>query len=139
MRTALCGAREKETFSELCAFWNDCRGKSDDGESALSAGNREETADRDRKLEEIPGITWRAEGGTVRETGDREPVSLDELPFPYGTVSDFRNRLSIMNQPGLPVFPAAIVCRRWIEDALPGSGAGLAWNSSAFWTAGCRR
>ena len=82
----------EETFSELCAFWNDCRGKSDDGESALSAGNRE-TADRDRKLEEIPGITWRAEGGTVRETGDREPVSLDELPFPYGTVSDFRNRI----------------------------------------------
>ncbi|HIS80295.1 MAG TPA: B12-binding domain-containing radical SAM protein [Candidatus Scatomonas merdavium] len=72
----------EETFSELCAFWN---GR---GEELF---RKEEK--RDRRLEKIAGITWRSADGTLRETGEREPADLDELPFPYEKPEDFRNRI----------------------------------------------
>jgi radical SAM superfamily enzyme YgiQ (UPF0313 family) len=65
----------EETFTELCGFWNSGR------------------EDRDRKLCGIAGLTWRGEDGAIRETEDRMPADLDKLPFPYGNLSGFRNRI----------------------------------------------
>lgn len=44
-------------------------------------------------LEQIRGIVFRdAQGGLVR-TLPREPLSMDELPFCYGSLEDFENRI----------------------------------------------
>jgi radical SAM superfamily enzyme YgiQ (UPF0313 family) len=43
-------------------------------------------------LEYIEGIAYR-EGSSVRVTGPRKPLSLDEIPFPYEELEDFKNRI----------------------------------------------
>ena len=66
----------EETFACLCRFWEERESKGDF-----------------RGLEAVPGITWRDGEGMVRSNPDREPLDLDELPFPYQGTEDLRNRI----------------------------------------------
>ena len=53
----------------------------------------EHYVDHARALEEIKGIAYRNPAGQVAATPGREPLSLDEIPFCYGDLSDFTNRI----------------------------------------------
>lgn len=66
----------EETFACLCRFWEGREGRGDF-----------------RGLEAVPGITWRDGEGMVRSNPDREPLDLDELPFPYQGTEDLKNRI----------------------------------------------
>lgn len=46
------------------------------------------------KLKNIKGLTYRDEIGNVINTGDREPLNLNEIPFPYtDKIKDFNNKI----------------------------------------------
>lgn len=45
-----------------------------------------------QELENIPGLTFRR-AGIIYETDERELLDMDELPFPYGNLEDFTNRI----------------------------------------------
>ena len=45
-----------------------------------------------QELEDIPGLTFRR-AGIIYETDERELLDMDELPFPYGNLEDFTNRI----------------------------------------------
>lgn len=45
-----------------------------------------------KELENIAGLTFRR-AGEIYETGDREPLDMDTLPFAYGSLDDFANRI----------------------------------------------
>ena len=44
-------------------------------------------------LEQIPGLVYRDKAGLLVKTPEREPLSLDELPFCYGELEEFKNRI----------------------------------------------
>lgn len=46
----------------------------------------------DEGLDAICGLTFRQDD-SIRETPDREPLCMDELPFPYAHLQDFENRI----------------------------------------------
>ena len=53
-----------------------------------------ETGDRrGLDLDNIPGITYRAESGEVVERGPQRLLSLDEIPFYYDDMAGFENRI----------------------------------------------
>ena len=53
-----------------------------------------ETGDRrGLDLDNIPGITYRAESGEVVERGPQRLLSLDEIPFYYHDMAGFENRI----------------------------------------------
>ncbi len=64
------------TFAELLEYWKkqDC-------------GNEKGT------LSEIKGIVYRAESGEIRENPLRPVLDLSSVPFVYGHIEDFRNRI----------------------------------------------
>ena len=47
----------------------------------------------DEKLAEIPGLTFRKRDGNIVETGERPPVLMDSIPFPYKNMDIFKNRI----------------------------------------------
>ena len=47
----------------------------------------------DESYAEIFGISWRTKTGKVVENEVAGPLPLDELPFPYSTVTPFQNRI----------------------------------------------
>lgn len=64
----------EETFARLCQLWGEKRG-------------------RERKLEELAGITFRKEDGTIQENDWRAPIDLNEIPFVYQDLRDFAHRI----------------------------------------------
>ena len=64
----------EETFKELLSFYLEGRGQ--------------DTRGKYRKLEEIPGLVLRQGKGKARE-----PVEMDALPFPYGDLKGFQNKI----------------------------------------------
>ncbi len=69
--TGLLLGEGEETFRELCEHY----------------------VDKTRALEEIKGIVYRDSAGRVAATPRREPLRMDELPFCYGNLEDFANRI----------------------------------------------
>lgn len=47
----------------------------------------------DETLSGIPGLTFRAGDGRVVDTGERPPVLMDSIPFPYKNMDIFTNRI----------------------------------------------
>lgn len=68
----LRGEGEK-TFSELCGFWHK-------GETEADPKG-------------IPGISYRDRSGEICVNPDREPMSMDELVFPYEDLERFEHRI----------------------------------------------
>ncbi len=66
------------------------RGEGEGSFLALARHFREDAPDA--RLEAIPGLTFRRDG-SIRENPDREPLCMDELPFPYACLQDFENRI----------------------------------------------
>lgn len=64
----------EETFARLCQLWG--------GKEAC-----------DRKLEELAGITFRKEDGTIIENAWREPIDLNDVPFVYQDLKGFDHRI----------------------------------------------
>lgn len=62
----------EKTFSELCDCWSN--GKDED-------------------LSMVKGITWRCPSGEIQENPDQDPVSMDDLVFPYEDLDRFSNRI----------------------------------------------
>ncbi|MDO4490172.1 MAG: B12-binding domain-containing radical SAM protein [Lachnospiraceae bacterium] len=62
----------EKTFAELLGCWK-----------------REEN----RQLSEVRGITYRNRDGVVLVNPDQEPLSMDELVFPYEELDNFSNRI----------------------------------------------
>lgn len=44
-------------------------------------------------LEDIPGLTFRTENGSVRENGASVPLDMDSLPFAYDDFEQFRHKI----------------------------------------------
>lgn len=44
-------------------------------------------------LEDIPGLTFRTEGGIIQENGAAEPMDMDSLPFAYDDFEKFRHKI----------------------------------------------
>ena len=73
---AMVGEGE-ETFLELCGELRKSGCRSEGGEGGFPG---------------IKGIMYRA-GESLVKTGAREPLDLNRIPFCYGAVEDFRNRI----------------------------------------------
>lgn len=67
----LRGEGEK-TFAELCGCWE--------------AGDEE-------AFSQVKGITFRNQEGTIRENPMQDPISMDELVFPYEDLDRFEHRI----------------------------------------------
>lgn len=68
--TGVMRGEGEQTFLEVCEYY----------------------AGQEGELGEIAGIAYR-EDGAIRLTGPREPIPMDRIPFCYGSVEDFRNRI----------------------------------------------
>lgn len=66
----------EKTFTELCGIWTDSFIKN---EPVRPVG--------------VAGITWRDDDGSIRSNPDREPLSMDELIFPYENLERFKHRI----------------------------------------------
>lgn len=76
----------EETFRELCGYYLECAGI-----SKKKAGEKSER--KSKTLEEIQGLLVQDEAGKCIRTPKREPLSMAELPFCYGQLEDFQNRI----------------------------------------------
>ena len=47
----------------------------------------------DGQLRDVRGITWRMENGEIVSNPDRQVIDLSRVPFVYGQIEDFRNRI----------------------------------------------
>lgn len=72
----------EKTFSELAEFY----GRQEESEEKRTAGGAKE-------LRRMKGITFREEDGEIFVGFDREAMDLSEIPFPYGDLEDFENRI----------------------------------------------
>jgi radical SAM superfamily enzyme YgiQ (UPF0313 family) len=88
------------TFAALCAAWDrmeEREEKDEEGFQTESSGmiRRDPMAEMAEmtELAEIAGITWRNSQGVIRQNPDREPLSMDELPFPYGNLEGMDHRI----------------------------------------------
>ena len=48
---------------------------------------------RTGSLSEIAGIAYRGKAGEITKTAVREPLAMGEIPFCYGDIQDFKNRI----------------------------------------------
>ncbi len=76
----------EQTFLELARYYS-CGGISE--EAGTRGVDAEET---DTGLERIKGIAFRR-GRDIMVTEARQPMSLNEIPFPYEAMTDFKNRI----------------------------------------------
>lgn len=91
VRGVMIGEGE-DTFRELCAYYAGRR----DAERSKLAGRTGNDAEKDqskRNISEIPGIAWRGEEGDILFTARREVKNLSEIPFCYGDLEEYRNRI----------------------------------------------
>lgn len=85
----------EETFLELTECW----GQKTCAEQKMCAEQGKDTAgepashDAAVKMQDICGITWRDEKGTVTENPSRPVIDLSKVPFVYSHIEDFRNRI----------------------------------------------
>ena len=63
-------------FLELMGYWE-----------------RQERGDSEGDLSEIKGIVYRESGGEIRENPLRPVLDLSSVPFAYGHIGDFKNRI----------------------------------------------
>lgn len=68
----------EETFLELMDIWHRSGGVGE----ARPAG-----------LASVEGITFRDQNGEIRENPSRPAMDLSRIPFPYGELEDFKNRI----------------------------------------------
>ena len=71
----MCGEGEA-TFLELMGYWE-----------------QQGRGDREGDLSEIKGIVYRDESGEIRENPLRPVLDLSSVPFAYGHIGDFKNRI----------------------------------------------
>lgn len=97
----MCGEGE-ETFLELIEYYHSGTGKTSDAEAEGLRGSGEEkgqgrdggiTALSGRSLEHICGIAYRKVDGTIGQTPPRPALDLSTVPFAYGHIEDFKNRI----------------------------------------------
>lgn len=74
MVTGVMIGEGEETFRELCEYYV----------------NQKRSV---KNLQNISGLLFRNEENKLVRTSHREPVSMDELPFCYGDLEDFENRI----------------------------------------------
>ncbi len=72
VRGILMGEGE-ETFAELCSLWQQ---EAEPGQ-----------------FSRVKGIAWRSPGGSMHQNPGREPLSMDELVFPYEDLKSFEHRI----------------------------------------------
>lgn len=112
----------EETFLELCENY-----------AKAGAGAKARKVD----FPGIKGIMYRA-GESLVKTGAREPLDLNRIPFCYGAVEDFRNRIIYYESSrGCPF--RCSYCLSSVEKTLrfPGCGAGEK-RTGIFFGAGSR-
>lgn len=85
----------EETFAKLAAFYESCGLERDAGIGCEVFSGSEGQMDRSRMeiLLQIPGLCLRDESGEIRRTASGELLAMDELIFPYGSLSDYENRI----------------------------------------------
>ncbi|MGN0294502.1 MAG: B12-binding domain-containing radical SAM protein [Lachnospiraceae bacterium] len=90
----MIGEGEK-TFAELAAFYENCGfgREAGSGSESLSDCERQMDSSRLEVLSGIPGLCLRDQSGEIRRTAPRELLSMDELVFPYHSLSDYANRI----------------------------------------------
>lgn len=83
---ALLGEGE-ETFKELCLYYEDlAQRKHNDGLTDTTI------IDCTNEPQGVNGLLYRGYDGFIK-TGFREAMNLDDIPFPYGNMKDFENRI----------------------------------------------
>ena len=121
----------EETFCELMSFYEHPEGKNLEDIRGLVFRRQEfaaETAAGDGMAEkEMTGKEMTGKGTDIRagrelvRTGEREPMAMDDIPFPYEDLEHFPTASSTMRAAGDAPFPAVTVSHRWTNAC--GSGA----------------
>ena len=82
----MVGEGEK-TFAELMA----ALGAGEEGAGKAAGGGN--ASCREAALENVRGIVFRRQDGTIGKTRPQELLSMDEIPFSYGDLKGFENRI----------------------------------------------
>ncbi|MDO4343623.1 MAG: B12-binding domain-containing radical SAM protein [Eubacteriales bacterium] len=77
----------EETFCELVSLWRAGR------ESFPKAGGESLSRAGGESFSKVRGIVYKNSSGEVITTPLRPPLSMDTLPFPYGDIAAFENRI----------------------------------------------
>ena len=89
----------EETFKELTELFEEAYGSNsgninEDSESMAVDISEYIAADINMGLYNIKGIDYRTIGdGRLRSNAMRNPINMDDIPFPYKELSDFENRI----------------------------------------------
>ena len=83
------------TFRELCRFYVERNNKDGIGKMNhhMPVSNSEDREGKHINLEEIAGLVFRDEKGEIAQTAARALLPMDELPFCYGHLENFTNRI----------------------------------------------
>ena len=76
----------EETFQELASYYQNGR----DFNKLASCYQKSEDSN---KLQQINGLCFRDDQGQIFKTASRPLLSMDEIPFPYGNLSEYKNRI----------------------------------------------
>ncbi|MEG0962201.1 MAG: B12-binding domain-containing radical SAM protein [Lachnospiraceae bacterium] len=95
MVTGVMIGEGEATFLELCQYYVNQFGKSQVKIQSLSEAVEFANAKKQEKeaLLQISGLAVRSYAGKVIRTSKREALSMDELPFCYDNMKDFKNRI----------------------------------------------
>lgn len=63
------------------------------GEGEATVAHLKKVLDGEGDLSEVAGIAYRDGGGNVVVNRKREPLPMDEIPFAYDDLTDFKNRI----------------------------------------------
>ena len=77
----------EDTFRELVQGLCGMSPEGDCSTEAVTGGLTDEALSR------ISGITFRCRDGRIMENGERPPVNMDQIPFPYKNMEVFKNRI----------------------------------------------
>ncbi|MEG1290696.1 MAG: B12-binding domain-containing radical SAM protein [Lachnospiraceae bacterium] len=95
MVTGVMIGEGEATFLELCQYYVNQFGKSQVKIQSLSEAVEFANAKKQEKeaLLQISGLAVRSYAGKVIRTSKREALSMDELPFCYDNMKEFKNRI----------------------------------------------
>ena len=140
----------EETFCELMSFYEHPEGKNLEDIRGLVFRRQEfaaETAAGDGMAEkEMTGKEMTGKGTDIRagrelvRTGEREPMAMDDIPFPYEDLEHFSNRIIYYeSKQGMPLFLQLLSLIGGQMPAVPEHGSGKEGTAVFLSTTGCPR
>ncbi len=76
----------EETFQELASYYQN-------GKDFNKLASYYQNGENFSKLQQINGLCFRDDQGQIFKTAFRPLLSMDDIPFPYGRLSEYKNRI----------------------------------------------